>query len=148
MRIYTIGHSNLSLSDFTKLLKKYKIKYLVDVRTNPYSKYARWSKKDRIEDELTKYKIDYFYFGDRLGGLPFEKMTDFYDRERNPLFVVAIQELIDLANTKRTAIMCSEARPDKCHRKNILGRHLVNRGWEVIHIMRDGTSEIQQPMLL
>ena len=148
MKIYTLGHSNLKFDEFLRLLSKYDIKVLADVRSKPYSKYAPWSKKKNLETLLPKNEIEYHYLGRELGGLPFERMTDFYDRERNPLFVVGIQRVIDLATEKPTVLFCSEARPDKCHRKTILGKHLVNRGWEVQHILKNGGIEIQQPMLL
>lgn len=148
MKVYTIGHSNLNLDTFLQIMQKYSISAIVDVRTKPYSKYARWTKKKNIENVLPESGIDYIYLGNELGGKPFEKMTDFYERERNPLFVVGIQKLIDIAEQKNTVILCSEANPDRCHRKSIIGKHLTNRGWRVVHIMRDGSNQEQQPMLL
>jgi uncharacterized protein (DUF488 family) len=148
VKIYTIGHSNLSYEKFISLLKPFGIEAVADVRSKPASVHARWSAKKKFEQTLKDEGIEYNYFGNELGGLPFEKIADFYERERSPLFVVGIQRLIDSANKKLTVILCSEARPEKCHRKNIIGRHLVNRGWEVIHILRDGTTESQEQTLL
>ncbi|NJD02462.1 MAG: DUF488 domain-containing protein, partial [Ruminiclostridium sp.] len=33
---FTIGHSTQTIDDFVKLLKKHKIKYLIDIRSTPY----------------------------------------------------------------------------------------------------------------
>jgi uncharacterized protein (DUF488 family) len=148
MKIYTIGHSNLPYGKFLDMLIAYDIRVLADVRSHPYSRYAAWSRKKPLEQALSKAGIDYHYLGKELGGKPFEKMADFYDRERNPLFVVGMQKLITIATEGKTVIMCSEAKPNRCHRQNLIGRHLVNRGWEVIHIQRDGSNIVQQPMLL
>ena len=148
MKIYTIGHSDLKAEIFFQRLTDFGIKTVIDVRSKPYSRYARWARKKILEQELSNREINYIYLGNELGGKPFEKIIDFYDRERNPLFVVGIQKLIDIAKSSDTVILCSEANPDKCHRKSIIGRHLVNRGWEVIHILRNGATEIQQQTLL
>lgn len=148
MKIYTIGHSSLSFEQFLGLLKKYGIEAVADVRSRPASIHAKWSVKKKLEENLKECGIEYSYFGNELGGLPFERIGDFYERERSPLFVVGIQRLIDSASKKITAVMCSEARPERCHRKHIIGKHLVNRGWEVIHILRDGNTESQEQTLL
>jgi uncharacterized protein (DUF488 family) len=37
MEIYTIGHSNHTLENFTALLREHAIEVLVDVRSQPYS---------------------------------------------------------------------------------------------------------------
>lgn len=148
MNIYTIGHSNLPYEKFISLIKMFGIEAVADVRSKPASIHARWSAKKKMEAALKEEGIEYSYFGNELGGLPFEKIADFYERERSPLFVVGIQRLIDSAKKKKTVILCSEARPEKCHRKHIIGRHLVNRGWEVIHILRDGSTESQEQTLL
>jgi len=38
--LFTIGHSNMDLNSFVKLLKDNTIEVLVDVRSNPYSRFA------------------------------------------------------------------------------------------------------------
>ena len=37
--IYTIGHGNRKQEDFLALLKDFAIEYLIDVRSQPYSKF-------------------------------------------------------------------------------------------------------------
>jgi len=37
---YTIGHSVHNTNEFIELLKKHNIKYIVDVRSTPYSQYT------------------------------------------------------------------------------------------------------------
>ena len=38
-KLFTIGHSNLSLEDFIALLQKYEVTAIADVRSHPYSRY-------------------------------------------------------------------------------------------------------------
>jgi hypothetical protein len=37
--IYTIGYGNRSIGDFVKLLQNYEIKFQVDIRSQPYSRF-------------------------------------------------------------------------------------------------------------
>ena len=57
-----------------------------------------------------------------------------------PEFGTAIERLISLAAAKRTAIMCAEAVPWKCHR-SLLSDSLVARGVLVIHILSGGKTQ-------
>ena len=49
-------------------------------------------------------------------------------------FSEALEELVHLAKRHRTAIMCAEAVPWRCHR-NLISDALVTRGWDVSHIL-------------
>ena len=46
---------------------------------------------------------------------------------------LALDELMRLARAKRTAIMCAEAVPWRCHR-SLIADALLARGWEVIDL--------------
>src|SRR5262249_54431615 len=56
------------------------------------------------------------------------------DYMATPEFTAALARLIDLAAERRTAIMCAEAVPWRCHRW-LISDALVVRGLEVQHIM-------------
>jgi hypothetical protein len=45
-----------------------------------------------------------------------------------------------LGESRVVAVMCSEGDPLRCHRAIVIGRHLEERGWSVIHILPDGSS--------
>ena len=47
LRLYTIGHSNLPEQEFIRLLQKYEVRTLVDVRSTPYSKYNPQFNRER-----------------------------------------------------------------------------------------------------
>ena len=52
----------------------------------------------------------------------------------------AVERLIARAAAKRTAIMCAEAVPWKCHR-SLLSDSLLARGVRVIHILSGGKTQ-------
>ena len=62
------------------------------------------------------------------------------DYMATPEFGTAVERLISLAAAKRTAIMCAEAVPWKCHR-SLLSDSLVARGVLVIHILSGGKTQ-------
>ena len=60
------------------------------------------------------------------------------DHMAKPEFRAAIDSL--LGDPRRTAVMCAEAVPWKCHR-NLIADELTRRGHEVIHILGPGSSK-------
>jgi uncharacterized protein (DUF488 family) len=58
----------------------------------------------------------------------------FADYMQTPEFAAALERLIELSLSRRTAIMCSEAVPWRCHR-TLIADALVVRGVPVEHIM-------------
>jgi uncharacterized protein (DUF488 family) len=50
---------------------------------------------------------------------------------------------VELAEARRTAIMCAEGDWRRCHRR-LISDALVERGWWVLHIRPDGTLEGHQ----
>lgn len=68
--VYSIGHGNQSIDDFIVLLNQYDIKYLIDVRSRPYSKFNPDFNKEALERVLTQKGIKYVFMGDKIGGLP------------------------------------------------------------------------------
>jgi len=68
--IYTIGHSNVTVQKLIELLKAYGIEVVMDVRSEPYSKYASHFNKREIEPELRKHGFEYCFYGEKLGGKP------------------------------------------------------------------------------
>ena len=58
---------------------------------------------------------------------------------QTPAFRAALDDLILLAEKQRTAIMCSEAVPWRCHR-SLISDALTARGVTVEHILDGGES--------
>ncbi len=159
MRLYTIGHSNHPLSKLVALLDERGIVNLVDVRTDPYSRYNSQFNKENLEYELPRHNIRYVYLGKQLGGRPddpklykhrprpngefdFLHEVDYPQIMQRPWFQEGIQELIDIAELDITAIMCSEEDPAECHRHHLIAKYILAHfpEVEVRHIRGDGNE--------
>jgi len=149
--VYTIGHSNLSLDDFLDRLRSFAIELVADVRHYPGSRAHPHFGKARLAASLREAGIDYRHFvglGGRRHPLPdspntgweVEAFRAYADYALTPTFALALEELIDACRTKRTAILCAEAVPWRCHRR-IVTDHLLVRGIEVVHIVGPGRGE-------
>ncbi|HYJ89673.1 MAG TPA: DUF488 domain-containing protein, partial [Pyrinomonadaceae bacterium] len=68
----------------------------------------------------------------------FRGYADYMDTDQ---FKKGIDELTELAQTKRTTIMCSEAVWWRCHR-SMISDYLKAEGMTVVHIMAPGKTEI------
>jgi uncharacterized protein (DUF488 family) len=158
--IFTIGHSNLSFDAFVRLLTcmDTPISTVADVRSSPYSRFAPHFNRTSIEAGLRAHGIAYRYLGDELGGRPTDPtcyfsgqapdgkadylhLVDCTEVARRPWFQQGLDRLIALAATGPTAVMCSEADPEKCHRHHLIAKALRDRGIAVRHIRKDGGVE-------
>jgi uncharacterized protein (DUF488 family) len=143
--LFTIGHSNHELGKFLQFLKGNKIEVLVDIRSNPYSRFASQFNKDNLTKAFQANGIRYLFLGKELGGRP--KDRRFYDLEghvlylrlsESPLFLEGIERLIHGMSPCHVALMCSEENPVKCHRYHLVSSVLEGRGITVFHIRGDG----------
>jgi len=143
--IWTVGHSTRPIEDFIELLNAHGIQRLVDVRTVPKSRYNPQFNLDRLPRSLRKAGTTYLHMP-QLGGLRKPKKDSINDGWRNASFRgyadymqtdefwEALDQLIVDSMGSRTAIMCAEAVPWRCHR-SMIADALVSRGWLVQHIM-------------
>ncbi|PIU55071.1 MAG: hypothetical protein COS88_05665 [Chloroflexi bacterium CG07_land_8_20_14_0_80_51_10] len=149
-QIYTVGHSNIEFEELLNLLNG--IEAVVDVRSVPFSKYAPHFSMDNLREKLKAVGIEYIFMEDKrvgnvLGGKPkdedcYKNGETIYERiEGKPWYQKGIAALIELANEKRVAIMCSEEDPHKCHRHHLIAQSLLKAGLVVFHIRGDRTLE-------
>jgi uncharacterized protein (DUF488 family) len=148
--IFTIGHSNHAIDRFIDLLRTYGIEVLVDVRSQPYSKYAVQFNSKTLKSTIKDTGIKYIFLGKELGGRPEE--LEFYDADghvlyarvaESPIFREGIARLEKGIQEYRVAIMCSEENPTGCHRRLLISRVLRNRGILVQHIRGDGSMQTE-----
>ena len=81
--IFTIGYGGRETGDFVALLNRYEIDTLVDVRSQPYSRYAPDFCKERLSAilESQRYRaID--FMGHSLGGRPDDSDCYTYSPQR------------------------------------------------------------------
>ena len=65
--LYTIGYSCFTVDEFCEALKKNEITALVDVRSQPFSKYKPEFNKDNLTLVLKNSGIKYVFLGKELG---------------------------------------------------------------------------------
>ena len=149
--IWTIGHSNRSISDFTDILKHYKIEVLADVRSLPGSNKYPWFNSDYLSEFLKKNDIKYIHIKE-LGGLRANKSKEINNWKNKSFqayanhvysdeFMKGINILLENDSKYRVAIMCSEVLWWRCHR-SIIADFMKSIGWEVINIFDINKSEI------
>lgn len=129
MKIFTVGHSTRSFEEFVKTLKLYGITFLVDVRRFPSSTRFPWFGKESLEKKLPEEGFEYIHFP-ALGGYRKEGYAAFVQSED---FAKAVRELLRKIQNEKTAIMCAELVPFRCHRRYV-AEALVALGYEVVHI--------------
>ena len=142
--VLTVGHSTRALKDFVALLLAHGVNQLIDVRTIPRSRHNPQFNLERLPRPLQRAGIRYRHMAG-LGGLRHARRDSintgwrnasfrgFADYMQTPEFEEALDQLIDLAQKRRTAIMCAEAVPWRCHR-SLIGDALLVRGLRVEEI--------------
>ncbi len=145
--IFTIGHSNHDMDEFLRILKKNAIAVVVDVRSEPHSRYAPQFNKASLERSLGSAGISYRYSGGSLGGRPKDPSLQTSDGKPDYARIAAtegfraeLEAVLALAQGGRVCLMCSEADPMCCHRESVVGKELRARGARVVHIDPDGRT--------
>lgn len=150
MILYTVGHSNRTFLDYIAILKIHGIEAIADVRGGKAGSRAfPHFNKESLQENLPQKNIKYRHFPE-LGGrrgkcqeanptlneewrLPaFKNYADYAyysDDFRN-----GIDELIQYGHEQKTAFMCSEAVPWRCHRSIITDWLVMTKGIVVVHI--------------
>lgn len=149
--MWTIGHSTRSLEEFLGLLVQNEIELLADVRRFPGSRKYPHFGGEALAKPLNEVGIAYRHFPD-LGGRRKPRPDSHNDVWRNDSFrgyadyletaefQNALEELLQIAREKRTALMCSEAVWWRCHR-SLIADYLKVRGVQVVHIISATKNE-------
>jgi len=147
--IWTVGHSTRSEAELLGLLALNDIETLVDVRSYPASRRHPHFNRVEMARWITEAGVEYRHLPS-LGGRRKAQHVDpvangawhnasfrnYADYTMTDEFTAGISELVRIAVASRTAYMCAEALPWRCHR-SLISSVLVARGWEVTHILCD-----------
>lgn len=68
--LLTLGYGNRQLDDVLALLVAHEVRYLIDVRSVPYSRFNPVFSKDNLATTVEKAGVRYVFMGDALGGRP------------------------------------------------------------------------------
>jgi uncharacterized protein (DUF488 family) len=145
MDIYTIGYEGIDQKTFMTWLKHYKIDVVADVRERPLSRKKGFS-KNGLRESLLENDIE--YLGCPSLGVPKEirdklkasgNYSSFFKKYRESLNSNGQQlnELFRIIKAgKRTALLCFERDPNKCHRMVLAEqiRELSDNGFKINHL--------------
>ena len=146
LHIFTIGYSNHSLDKFIELLRRHAVTAIADVRSHPYSRLPEFN-REALKAVLRRNGIHYVFLGLELGARRDEKeayvgVQANYERIAElPAFQSGVQRLREGAEMYAIALMCAEKEPLDCHRTILICRYLRRLGFEIDHILADGSLE-------
>lgn len=145
--IWTVGHSNKTIEEFLGILRAHGIERVIDVRRFPASR--KWPHFDagNLERSLREAGIDYVgapELGGRRKAHPdsphsawrveaFRGYADFMD---TPEFAAGFARVTALGGERRSALMCAEALPWRCHR-SLIADALMARDWIALEILSE-----------
>jgi uncharacterized protein (DUF488 family) len=150
--VHTIGHSTLTLAEFTRLLKQSAIEIVVDVRSYPRSRRHPQFNIDTLPQSLSALGVGYEHIAE-LGGRRRrprdappspntfwrnDSFRNYADYAMTEPFRIGMARLRTTVDRGRSAVMCSEALWWRCHRR-IISDYLLTEGFEVLHIMGAST---------
>ena len=144
-RIFTIGFTKKSAETFFTLLSDAGVKRIVDVRLNNMSQLAGFAKhKDLCYFLKTICSIDYIHIPEFA---PTKEMLDEFRKKKNEWSVYERKYSALLAEREigykifniiqdRDCLLCSEDKPDLCHRR-LAARYIEARfgNIEIIHLV-------------
>lgn len=151
--IWTIGHWTCPVPVFLAPLGDAHIDLIADVRAHPGSRRNPQFGSDAMAHWLPEHGVAYRHFAS-LGGrrrrqadvdpdlnaawqnASFKNYADYTQTDE---YRCGIDELTELAATRRVAIMCGEPMPWRCHRL-LIANTLTVQGWTVRHLMAGGTT--------
>jgi uncharacterized protein (DUF488 family) len=139
--IYTIGYGARDIDAFIATLQANAIQYLIDVRSRPYSRYKPDFSKEALAAHLEKAGIRYVFMGDTLGGQPpddscyTDGKVDYDKVATRDFFMRGVERLHEAYRQQlAVALMCSEGKPEQCHRSKLIAPNLNERQIVVMHI--------------
>ena len=153
--IYTIGYGSRTIEQFIGVLQQHEIAYLIDVRSTPFSRYKPEFSKETLAAELQRYRIRYVFMGDTLGGRPDdescydEKGQVDYEKVKNiKSYRRGIERLQTAFDQQQCiALMCSEGKPEECHRSKLIGISLDAQDIPMIHIDENDEQQTQENVI-
>jgi uncharacterized protein (DUF488 family) len=146
MRIFTIGFTKKSAEHFFGLLRSHGVRRVVDVRLRPYGQLAGFARKEDLP-----YFLERLVDGCEYVHMPLLAPTDaLLDGRRSgqtwEAYAAGFEALMEARNVPAvldqgdferlpTCLLCSEDRPDECHRR-LLAERLQTHwpGIEIIHL--------------
>jgi uncharacterized protein (DUF488 family) len=154
--LFTVGHSNRSLADFIALLMTHAVEAVVDVRRLPRSAANPQFNSETLAAALAAERIDY-RLEPALAGLRPQRRAAlsaspngawrnksfqaYADHMRTREFQAGLARLWTTAEHLRTAVMCAELMPWRCHR-SLIADAATARGAVVFDIVTEAKPRL------
>ena len=145
IKIFTIGFTKKTAEEFFSMLITAGVKRIIDVRLNNTSQLAGFAKQDDLCYFLkTICSIDYVHMPDIA---PTKEILDEYKKNKGDWEVYEKQFAALLSERKteekilpkikdKDCLLCSEEKPDNCHRRLVAEYFCEKRGnIEIMHIV-------------
>jgi uncharacterized protein (DUF488 family) len=154
-RVLTIGHGGRTIEQFIDLLRREHVQFLLDVRSSPYSRFQPEFSQGALKAALEARGVRYIFVGDSLGGRPSDGSVyrdghvDYGLCRTKPWFLQGIARIeASQQGGHVVALMCSEGKPESCHRSKLIGVELLARGIRPEHIDTDERIVDQETVML
>ena len=146
--LLTVGHSTHAPNAFLELLGGAGVELVADVRRYPGSRRHPHFAAAPLAESLAEAGIAYEHLPELGGrrspaadsindGWRVAAFRGYADHLRTSEFAAGRERLVALARQRRTAIMCAEAQPWRCHRR-LIADVFVLSGWRVLDLMASG----------
>lgn len=148
--VFTVGHSTHPIGAFLELLERHGISAICDVRSSPYSRFNPQFNREALSKSLGEHEIKYVFLGKELGARSDDPScyrdgrVQYGALARTELFRRGIERVrLGVDRGYKMALMCAEKDPLDCHRTVLVARNLEGEGFNISHVLSDGSLETQ-----
>ena len=145
IHLFTIGFTKKPAETFFKLLKDSNVKQIVDTRINNVSQLSGFAKGSDLQffareigNISYNHNIDFAPTKELLSLYRTKKLTwnDYETEYLNLLDIRKTAQKINVENLHQNCLLCSEHKPDKCHRR-LLAEYLkqVRNDIQITHLI-------------
>jgi uncharacterized protein (DUF488 family) len=146
--LLTVGHGALPADEFAELLKGAEIEVLVDIRSFPGSRRHPHFGKDAMAQWVPDAGTEYRWHrelggrrrpspGSRHVALQHDAFRAYADHMETAEFKTGLTDVLELASSRRTAVMCSESVWWRCHRRLLSDAAMLLHAAQVEHLFHD-----------
>lgn len=155
-RILTVGHGTASADELVDLLRGAGVEEVVDVRRYPGSRRHPHVRSEAMAAWLPEHGIAYEHVAALGGrrrprpdsphvGWRNDQFRAYADHMETDEFREGLAELLQRADQRTVAIMCSESVWWRCHRRLVADHLVLVEGVEVEHLFHDSRLTPHEP---
>jgi uncharacterized protein (DUF488 family) len=127
LQLYTIGFTKKTAQQFFDLLKEAGVEHLIDIRLHPDSQLSGFAKRNDLRFFLERLNDCAYQYEPRLA--PSDELLKAYRGNKDWIayeagYLILLKERNmpqsldqNIFEKHKCCLLCSEAKPDKCHRR-------------------------------